>query len=116
MTLTAFAIKHCSSNLRDKTTTTKVNLSSRIYKERKAGLLDGKCNFILYSQREEEKFQSAGENVNMHTTLWKTKERFSYTYMRLREILNFQLTGEKYLMKCTTSTHKITRENIPGHV
>ena len=36
--------------------------------------------------------------------------------MRLREILNFQLTGEKYLMKCTTSTHKITRENIPGHV
>ena len=32
--------------------------------------------------------------------------------MRLREILNFQLTGEKYLMECTTSTHKITRENI----
>ena len=65
MTLTAFAIKPCSSNLRDKTTTTKVNLSSRIYKERKAGLLDGKCNFILYSQREEENFQSAGENVNI---------------------------------------------------
>ena len=65
MTLTAFANKHCSSNLRDKTTTTKVNLSIRIYKERKAGLLDGKCNFILYSQREEENFQSAGENVNI---------------------------------------------------
>ena len=64
MTLTAFAIKHCSNNLRDKTTTTKVNLSSRIYKERKAELLDGKCNFCFVGERKKI-FRSAGENVNI---------------------------------------------------
>ena len=53
MTYTAFAIKHCSNNLRDKTTTTKVNLSSMIYKERKAELLDGKCNFCIVGERKK---------------------------------------------------------------
>ena len=110
----AFAIKHCSNSLRDKTTTIKVNLSSRIYKERKAELLDG-ISAIFVSSERGRKF-SIRRRKRQHTTLWKTKERFSYNYMKLREILNFQLTGEKYLMECTTSAHKITRENIPGHV
>ena len=97
MTYTAFAIKHCSNNLRDKTTTltTKVNLSSMIYKERKAELLDGKCNFCIVGERK--KIFKPPEKTSTYIPLfWKTKERFSYNYMRLREMLNFQLTGEKY--------------------
>ena len=84
ITLTAFAIKHCSNSLRDKTTTTKVNLSSRIYKERKAELLDGRCNFCIVGERK--KIFNPPEKTSTYHSLEDERAIFLQLYEAKRDI------------------------------
>ena len=66
VTLTACATRYCSKNLRERKTTTKVNFSSGIYKERKALLLDGKGNLSIVGERKKM-FKLPEKTSNYHS-------------------------------------------------
>ena len=66
VTLTAYATRYCSKNLRERKTTTKVNCSSGIYKEGKALLLDGKGNFSIVGERKKM-FKLPEKTSNYHS-------------------------------------------------
>ena len=64
---------------------------------------------------ERKKMFKLQETSTYHS-LEDERAIFLQLYEAEREIWNFQLTGEKYLIECANSAHKITRENTPGHV
>ena len=66
VTLTACATRYCSKNLRERKTTTKVNLSSGIFKEGKALLLDGKGNLSIVGERKKM-FKLPEKTSNYHS-------------------------------------------------